>query len=262
MEENTMVETLETQPEADNVETETTAETIDETENVDQQASDAQDTETNAETADPNEAIVIPTKFNKQMRYLSVTEARDYAEKGMKYDSLSPVLESLKYVAASEGKTLAEFVEAVRHQHDANLYAAFMDRCGGDEELAKQLLEVEKGKHQAAYEDLLKTEKAAETETEEAITKRLADELAEVRAEFPDIASFDKLPQSVIREADAKGISLLDALLRHEHREQRKTVAAKAEQAAAAKASAGAQAAAGTENTDPTIAAMMKGIWG
>ena len=211
----------------------------------------------------PDDEPLITVKYNKQAKSLSRADAVSYAQKGMKYDSVSPMLESLKYVAAAEGKTLAEFVDAIRNQHDENAMAELIDQCGGNDELAGELFEARKGKHKEAYENLLKAEQDAEVETEEAVTQRLADELAALREEFPEITEYSKLPKAVVREADEKGIPLLDAYLRFLHREQRKSEAAKAQQATAAKASVGAQASAeGNETRDPTIAAMMKGIWG
>lgn len=265
MDENTTVETVDTQPQ---VETEET--TVTETE-VEVNTATAEDT-TPAETedADVNGAVIpedeeplITVKYDKQARSLSRKDAVNYAQKGMKYDSVLPMLESLKYVAAAEGKTLAEFVQAIRDQHDENIKAELIDQCGGNEKLAGELFEARKGKHQAAYENLVKAEQQAEAETEEAVTQRLADELAAVREEFPEVTEYSKLPKSVVREADEKGIPLLDAYLRFLHREQRKSEAAKSQQAAAAKASVGAQASAeGNETRDPIIAAMVKGIWG
>lgn len=267
MEENNMVETLDTQPEVESADAQNAVESTEGTVNVEQPASETQTQEQDvldtvpADVADDDSVVTV--KFNRQTRHLSAVEAKDFAEKGMKYDSLSPILESLKYVAAAEGKTLAEFVQAIRDQHDENAMAALVDRCGGNEEIARELFEVEKGKHQAAYENLLKAEQDAETETEEAVTRRLADELAAVREEFPEVTEYSKLPKSVIREADEKGIPLLDAYLRFLHREQRKSEVVKSQQAAAAKASVGAQSSTeGNETRDPVIAAMMKGIWG
>ena len=181
----------------------------------------------------------------------------------MKYDRVIPMLESLKYVAAAEGKTLAEFVSAIRDQHDKNALEALVDRCNGDEELAKELFDVQKGKHQTAYENLIKAEQQAEQETEEAVTQRLADELAELRGEFPEISAYSDLPKSVLRDAEKKGISLLDSYLRFKHNEEKKAAEVKVQQATAAKASVGAQASTGgNEGTNPVIDAMMKGIWG
>ncbi len=265
MEENNMVETVETQPQ---VEAEETASTEPETEVTEATAEDTTPAETDdttaEETVNPDEEEpIITVKYLKEAKSLSKKDAVLYVQKGMRYDSLAPMLESLKYVAAAEGKTLVEFVQAIRDQHDENAMAALVDRCGGNEEIARELFEVEKGKHQAAYENLLKAEQDAETETEEAVTRRLADELAAVREEFPEVTEYSKLPKSVVREADEKNIPLLDAYLRFLHREHKKSEVAKSQQAAAAKASVGAQASTeGNETRDPVIAAMMKGIWG
>lgn len=264
MEDNLMVETTDVQPETEEATTETSAaQTETESDTAAENTNEATDGEGTEQAADPDDTPVLTVKYNKQMRSLSHNDAVAYAQKGMRYDSLMPMLESLKYVAAAEGKTLAEFVQAIRDHHDESALSALVDRCNGDEDLAKELFEVQKGKHQAAYENLLKSEQDAENETEEALTKRLADELAALREEFPDVTEYGKLPASVIREAEEKGISLLDSYLRYQHREQRKAETAQNQQAAAAKASAGAQASAGgNEGTDPVINALMKGIWG
>lgn len=52
----------------------------------------------------------ISVKFNKQTHTLSREEAIRYAQMGMKYDTVEPLLGTLKEVAAREGKTLAEWV--------------------------------------------------------------------------------------------------------------------------------------------------------
>lgn len=213
------------------------------------------------ESAPPVEEQLLTVKFNKQLRALSREDATNYAQKGMKYDAISPMLDTLKYVAASEGKTLAELVEAIRKQNEDNVYSRIMERCG-DEEIAKELLEVEKGKHKAAYESLLEREKNEENETDEAVTQRLADEFADLKKEFPQFTEFKKVPQSVVKESVQKGVSLLDAYLRYEHRERVRSDNAKTSQAAAAKASTGSQQSDGTATMSPVEAAMMKGLWG
>ena len=265
MEEINTVETVDTQSQA---ETEETTPTETETNAAEGAATETTPPETNGAsdeaTVTPNEeGPFITAKFNKKAVPLSREDAISFAQKGMKYDSLAPMLDSLKYVAAAEGKTLAEFVQAIRDQHDENVMAELIDQCGGNELLAGELFESRKDKHREAYENLLKAEQQAETETEEAVTQRLADELAAVRAEFPEVTEYSKLPKSVMREAEEKNITLLDAYLRFLHREQKKSEAARSQQAATAKASVGAQASTGgNETRDPEIAAMIRGIWG
>lgn len=265
MEENNMVETVDTQPQ---VETEETTATEPETEVAEATAEDTTPAET--EDADADGAVIpedeeplITVKYDKQARLLSRKDAVNYAQKGMKYDSITPQLEKLKFVAFSEGKTFAEFVDAIFDQNKESTMAELIDQCCGNEDLAKELFESRLDKNQTAYKDFKEAEQQAETETEEAVIQRLADELAAVREEFPEVTEYSKLPKSVIREADEKGIPLLDAYLRFLHREQRKSEVVKSQQAAAAKASVGAQSSTeGNETRDPAIAAMMKGIWG
>ncbi len=261
---NTTVETVETQPQETTEETTPAAEAEEVTAEATEQTSDETTVETtNAETAPAEEEALFSVKFNGQVKHLSRQDAAAYAQKGMNYDRLLPVLDSLKYVAASEGKSLVEFAESIRKQHEDRQYEALVDRCNGDEELAKTLLEVEKGKNKAAFESLIASEQQKDAETDEAVTKRLADELVEARAECPEITEYSKLPAAVRREAEEKGVHLLDAYLRFQHRERKKADAAKAEQAAASKASMGALASKNTdEGTDPVIAAMRRGIWG
>lgn len=264
MEETLLNTAAEVQPETESVGEETAAEQVD----VDTQSEDVAATTPPSETAEdttetesPEEERFITVKYDKKLRSLSLDEATMFAQKGMRYDALQPMLETLKYVATSEGKTLAEFVEAIRSQHEDNLFSRLMDRCG-DEDIAKELLEVEKSKHKAAYEKLLESERTEESETEEAVTKRLADEFDELKREFPQYTSFDKVPKSIVKEAVERGVSLLDSQLRYEHRQRAKAEAAAAAQSAAAKNSIGSQQTA-VENPQSTAeAAFLKGLWG
>lgn len=260
---NTIVEAVETQPQETAAET-TAEETTEQNETAAENTHEAAEAETTGnESASTEDGFVLPVKFNKQIKHLSTQDAIAYAQKGMNYDRLQPVLDSLKYVAAAEGKTLVEFAEAIRKQHEDNCYSALVDRCDGNEDLAKELFEVEKGKHKTAFESLIAAEKQAEDESDEAIVRRLADELTEARTECPEITEYSKLPASVRREVEEKGVPILDAYLRYQNREQRKAKAAQAEQAAAAKSSVGAQSSAGKDQgSDPVISALMKGIWG
>ncbi len=265
MDETLLTTAADAQPEAEAVGEEPAAaqDAVTEPETAATAATPAEEPEGSSEETVPpeDEAVFFTVKHKKQIHSLSRDDAMDYAQKGMKYDDLQPLLESLKYVATSEGKTLAEFVEAIRSQHEDNLFLQLMDRCG-DEEIARELLEVEKGKHKAAFESLLEREKNEELETDEAVTQRMAEEFEVLRREFPQYTEFAKVPQSIVREAVEKGVTLLDAQLRYEHRQRIKAENARAAQTAAAKASTGTQMSAGIERGSPVEAALMKGLWG
>ncbi len=254
----------EAQPEADTVVEEPAAvqDPVTEVEGSAMAATPADDTDDGAgNAAQPADEPLFAVKHNKQIHSLSRDDVTAYAQKGMKYDELQPVLDTLKYVAASEGKTLPELVEAIRKQNEDTVFSRLLDRCG-DEEIARELLEVEKGKHRAAYESLLESERNEDAEADEAVTQRMATEFNELKSEFPQYTSFDAVPQAVVKEAVEKGIPLLDAQLRYEHRERVKAENARAAQANAAKMSTGAQSGAGGEQPTSAEAAFMKGLWG
>ena len=265
MEDNLIVAEADTQPEVETEETAPAAETEGTTETDGAEENtlfpDTEDFLAEAPAAPTDDEQLITVKYNKQFRPLSREEAVNYAQKGMKYDTVAPLLDSLKYVAASEGRTLTELVGDIRKQHDEALFDSLLERCG-DEDIARELLEVERDKHRAAYETALKRERDEEKATEEAVTARLADEFSVLRGEFPQYAEFSKVPVSVVREAVEKGITLLDAQLRYEHRERAKAERARAAQTTAAKQSTGSQMSAGGNVMSSVEAAMMKGLWG
>lgn len=265
MDETALATAVDTQPEVETVGAKTVTaqdDTIDPETTV-TATTPAETTDEGTAEAEPpaDEEQFFTVKYDKKLHTLSREDATRYAQKGMRYDAVQPLLDTLKYVATSEGKTLTEFVEAIRKQNEDNLYSRLMDRCG-DEEIARELLEVEKGKHKAAFESLLEREKNEENETDEAVTKRMAKEFEALRQEFPQYTAFDKVPQSIVKEAVEKGVTLLDAQLRYEHRQRVKAENARASQAAAAKASTGTQQSAGTDGVSHVEAALMKGLWG
>lgn len=68
------------------------------------------------ECAEPHlqeETFRLPVKFNKQDYQLSVEEATAYAQKGMKFDTIEPMLNKLKELAQQKGTGLKELVEVL-----------------------------------------------------------------------------------------------------------------------------------------------------
>lgn len=157
-------------------------------------------------------------KYNKQHHTLSREAVTQYAQMGMKYEAVAPLLSTLKSVAEREGKTLKDWVQAL-------------------------------------------DERPSET-TDDALTRRMADEYAVLRREIPTVAEFSALPSEAVREAAETGISLLDAYLRYEHRERCRIDAAQAAADAAAATSVGAQADGNAPAATSVESAMMAGIWG
>ena len=205
--------------------------------------------------------ITIPIQYKHEARELTLEEAQDFAQKGLRYDEIAPMLDKLRFLAAANDKEISEMVDALVESQDKKLYDSIMEECYGDEKLAKRLFEVEKAQRQAKYESARQQETAAEQKAKEDLAKRLADDFVELQEEFPDITEFSGLPQQVVDTAVKKGISLTDAYLRHQHAENKKITAARTAQEQAAKVAAGPQSAGTGETADPAIEAMLAGIW-
>lgn len=189
-------------------------------------AEPAADTPAPSEVATPNEEQDegIEVKYNKQFRRLSLSEARDYAEKGMKYDSLIPVLDRLKELSPDGSMSLAQLAD----------------------HLSK---EKEKRASDAA---------AAE---EESRHNRLTEQYLQLKSKIPEIGSIREVPEQVIEQSLASGVPLYHAYLAYRHEQMMLSASADAAQKQAESAAAGSQADAPDRLSSPEIAAMLKGIW-
>ena len=73
---------------------------------------DATAPEVSAETLQ-EDAFRLPVKFNKQDYHLTLEEATAYAQKGMKFDTIEPMLDQLKTVAQANGLGVREFLDVL-----------------------------------------------------------------------------------------------------------------------------------------------------
>lgn len=225
-----------------------------------EEAGHVPDTTPEAGTASAAQTITIPVQFNHVSRELTLEEAQSLAQKGLKFDELTPTLDKLRYLAAANGKSLNEMADALVKSQDRQLYESLLAECGGSKPIAKRLFEAEKRRHTADFEAGRRAEAAAAQEEKAALTQRLADEFIELQREFPELTAFSAVPKTVLQTA-LKGVTLTDAYLRYRHAEDLKASAARVAQEAAAKSSAGPQSAGGGETIDPTIDAMLAGLW-
>ncbi len=91
--------------------------------------------ENESETDLQDTPFTLPIKFNKQEYQLSVEEATVYAQKGMKYQTMEPMLERLRLLAEAKGQSTAAFVrdlcgEAVdANERLAEEYCRLRDTC-------------------------------------------------------------------------------------------------------------------------------------
>ena len=165
----------------------------------------------------------IEVKFNKQLRRLSESEARDFAEKGMKYDSLIPVLNRLKELSPDSSMSIAQLVD--------HLFKEREERASNEQ-----------------------------TEQNEGRQNRLTAQFIELKSKFPEV-NIREIPKSVIEQSLKGEISLYYAYLGYLHGEKVKVERSSVAQEKASAAATGGLKDSPDRLSSPEIAAMLKGIW-
>ena len=179
-----------------------------------------------SEDAIPNEKEEgIEVKFNKQLRRLSLSEARDFAEKGMKYDSLIPVLNRLKELSPDGSMSLAQLADHLFEEKE---------KRASDAQEAEELF----GRQ-----------------------NRLTAQFIELKTKFPEIGGIRDVPKSVIEQSLNGEIPLYYAYLGYCHEQEKKAKLAAQSSEKATAATAGNLKDAPDTLSSPEIAAMLKGIW-
>lgn len=202
----------------------------------------------------------LDVKYNKATRSLSRDEVVDFAKQGIFYnDTVKPLYNKLDYIAAQRGCTIPELVDGLLAGDEDNHRKELAETLGADNPVIEELMKVYRNEQKEKYEKVLSDRKSAEENAEKekqiSLEKRLAEEFAELKAEFPEIAEFSALPKEVKAEA-AKGRDLLSAYLRYTHNQNKKTAAAEAAEKAAAKASTG-QASSPAQAEDSVVSAFL-----
>lgn len=176
----------------------------------------------------------VEVKFNKELKKLSLNEAAELAQKGMKFDMISEDFERLKRLSALEGLSIREYLSRVETERSERRLGELAEKCSGDRVLAEKLLKAE-GEQAPPEED------------------------AELKKEFPDLSA-DTLPEEVKTAAKLKGTGLLFEYLLHEHH---KRLAAAEEVARSQRA---AESGLGSLSSEPARstaeAEFLKGVWG
>lgn len=206
-----------------------------------------------------NSAITIPVQFNHESRELSLAEAQTYAQKGMKLDAMSPMLDKLRLVAAANGRTLEETVEDLYGAFERSHREEILQRVGGNEEAAEALMEKKRSEWSAGSEAAKNAAQKAEENSRQALTDRLAGEFAEIKADFPEITQFSEIPKQVVNDAITNGRNLYDAYLRYQRKEGKKVENNQQAQQRAAAASTGSKSDLPSE-ADPFAEAAIVGL--
>lgn len=94
----------------------------------------------------PENGTVIPVKFNKETRNLTIEEAKNLSQKGLKFDVISTDWERLKKIASLENKSVSEYLDAVLKERTDREIDELTKECGGNRELAQRLVSLEGGR--------------------------------------------------------------------------------------------------------------------
>lgn len=196
----------------------------------------------------------IKVRFNHQDMMLSPDDAVAYAQKGLKLDSLQPLLKELSYLSALRGKsaldTVREYVALDGEIAKMQLGEQYKDDPQALEDaLQKYKSDAENKRKELFEEDVLREKEEKE--------RKITDEFFELQSVCPEIDDFERLPKEVL--ADAKEMSLLNAYLRFFHREQTKILKERKTQSENLKATAGGLEGAG-EGFDTLLSAFIKGL--
>lgn len=212
-------------------------------ENPEIQISDTPKTETEKtedgkETTIPHtdqKHIVIPVKFNKETRNLTLEEASTLAQKGLKYESIEKDFLTLKELAAKQDKSVPEFLEFMNSRLNEEKAAALAEKCGGNREMAEHILNLEKDKTRDSG-------------------------FAELKENFPEFSNEDELPDCVRENASLKGTLLLDEYLRYLLNCKKSAQNAEEKQKTAQKSSTGSLSNR-SGATSPETEEFLKGLW-
>ena len=82
----------------------------------------------------------LSVKFNKQTHTLSHEQAVQYAQMGMKYESVEPLLATLKETAAREGKTFTEWVSGMAERPTPTPTDSLSQRLAEEDEALKAIV--------------------------------------------------------------------------------------------------------------------------
>ena len=213
-----------------------------------------------AVSAPPTEPA-LTVKFNKQQVTLSHEDATRYAQKGMKYEAVEPLFATLRTLAEQHGMSVAAYVEGLASPPAVSTPAPAVS-TPAPAVSTPAVGAPAAGAPAVGTTPSLAGDGVTAPDAMEQTADRLAEEYLVLRREVPSVGGFDTLPPDVLREAARSGISLFDAYLRHQHREQCRITAARESAAAAAAHSLGSQAAGGAPDQSSTLRAMLKGVWG
>ena len=239
-----------------NVETDTTSQGGQNSDNASAQDNDGNESGTDNGTE--QEAPFLEIRYNHESRGLTRDEAITLAQKGIHYQC---TYDSLERVAALKGQTVKEFLSGLETAQDDAYRQGLKEKFGDDEDTINSMMELYNINKQKTLDNARASRKAAAEQEEQTINERLAQEFVEMKnGDFPELTEFKDLPEEVKRAA-FEGLSLSHAYLKYMHNENKKIEAAKTSQVEAAKKSTGSLESPDEEGATSFERGFLQGLW-
>lgn len=183
----------------------------------------------------PEKEVLIPVKFNKEVRNLTAEEAAVLSQKGLKFEAIEEQWERLKAFALQDSSSTKEFLDALEKERTEKRRKELTEQCGGNQEMAEKIISLEKG------------------EGEELLGEK------EFKEYFPD-TDISLLPQEVLHRARLNNANLLDVYLRYKARAEIEAEKQEKKQRENAESSVGSQKDSGIIRT-PENLEFIRGLW-
>lgn len=188
-----------------------------------------------ANTTTTSNEILIPVKFNKEVRNLTLEEATLLSQKGMKFDAIEKQWERIKAFAKEDNFTTSQFLDALENMRTEKRIKELTDECGGNSEMAKKFLLLEKQESSQSFGE------------------------KDFKEYFPDKEISD-LPEEVLNRAKQNNSNILDEYLRFKARKDAEEEKQKQKLKENAESAVGSQKDSGIYRA-PENEEFIRGIW-
>lgn len=240
---------------------EESTEAVEQTESVEESADTAEpDDGGEAEPAQEAEPTLM-LHYNHQPVEISQKDAVTYCQRWMHISREGGTLDKLNRLADGFGVDADKMLEDLLDLNEEKIKASLLEECGGNQEVADKLYELDKIKRGEAIAAAAEKRKNDLSSSDAALQERLASEFSAMQEDF-GLDDFSKLPKSVVDTAIGEDINLRDAYLRYWFAESKRKNTNQTQMTAAAKSTAGSQTGVAEKAEDPVMAAMIRAIRG
>lgn len=190
-------------------------------------------------------------RVNHKTRVESKESVRKLAQKQLSFEERQkPTVDKLVKIAKSEGLDLNGLADRLLNDKRKKAEEELEDKIF-DEEIRKKAVEEQ-------IEKILGAEMVEESDPDQDYIADMAAQFGELQKTFPEFATFDQVPDDVLREAAKSGITLEHAMLKREIASARQKEKIKKAQDEARESSVGAKTTRDEEGMDKDTSDMLR----